>query len=227
MLALISSVLQLSHTAAQAEWNQIKSDEKVVQQKIDEYMETFKASSAAGLPPNEDDDQPKKTRGRKKKSENKVEKNKATRPGKRGRKRAHSSDYENELLNENEHNEENGNDDDEENDDDDDSNSKKAPPKIRTAAEILAKKSKAPAQDKVAKELYEINERIIQLVQVKNMGMATAEQEKQLKKLLVEQKKKSNDLKRLKAEQAAKKRYREAKKVRETSPQDKCNRSTL
>jgi len=46
------------------------------------------------------------------------------------------------------------------------------------------------------------------------MGMATAEQEKQLKKLLVEQKKKSNDLKRLKAEQAAKKRAREMKKVR-------------
>jgi hypothetical protein len=86
---------------------------------------------------------------------------------------------------------------------------------MRTAAEILAKKSKAPAQDKVSTELHEINERIIQLVQVKNMGMATSEQEKQLKKLLVEQKKKANDLKRLKAEQAAKKRYREVKKVRE------------
>jgi len=45
------------------------------------------------------------------------------------------------------------------------------------------------------------------------MGMTTNEQEKQLKKLLVEQKKKSNDLKRLKAEQAAKKRAREIKKV--------------
>jgi hypothetical protein len=86
--------------------------------------------------------------------------------------------------------------------------------KIRTAAEILAKKTKAPAQEKVTKELHEINERIIQLVQVKNMGMATNEQEKQLKKLLVEQKKKANDLKRLKAEQAAKKRYREIKKVK-------------
>jgi hypothetical protein len=49
------------------------------------------------------------------------------------------------------------------------------------------------------------------------MGMATNEQEKQLKKLLVEQKKKSNDLKRLKAEQAAKKRYREIKKVNKKS----------
>ena len=39
------------------------------------------------------------------------------------------------------------------------------------------------------------------------------EQEKQLKKLLVEQKKKTNDLKRLKAEQTAKKRAREIKKV--------------
>ena len=66
----------------------------------------------------------------------------------------------------------------------------------------------------MAKELHEINERIIQLVQVKNMGMATREQEKQLKKLLVEQKKKSGDLKRLKAEQTAKKRARETKKVK-------------
>ena len=210
----------MSHTAAQAEWNQIKTDEKVVQEKIDEYMETFKSSSAAGLSANESDDQPKKPRGRKKKSENKVEKNKTSRASKRGRKRAHSSDYENELLNETEGN---GTKEDDEESDDDESNSEKAPTKIRTAAEILAKKSKAPAQDKVSKELYEINERIIQLVQVKNMGMATSEQEKQLKKLLVEQKKKSNDLKRLKAEQAAKKRYREAKKVSGHSPQNDRN----
>ena len=90
---------------------------------------------------------------------------------------------------------------------------KKTSEKIRTAAEILAKKSRAPAQEKVSKEIHEINERIIQLVQVKNMGMATTEQEKQLKKLLVEHKKRTNDLKRLKAEQTAKKRAREIKKV--------------
>jgi hypothetical protein len=53
------------------------------------------------------------------------------------------------------------------------------------------------------------------------MGMATNDQEKQLKKLLVEQKKKSNDLKRLKAEQAAKKRYREVKKVKEKKTRGK------
>lgn len=95
----------------------------------------------------------------------------------------------------------------------DSSDFEQPPEQIRTVSEILAKKTKAPAQERVSKELHEINERIIQLVQVKNMGMATTEQEKQLKKLLVEQKKKSNDLKRLKAEQAAKKRYREVKKV--------------
>ena len=82
---------------------------------------------------------------------------------------------------------------------------------------FFAKKSRAPAQEKVSKEIHEINERIIQLVQVKNMGMATAEQEKQLKKLLVEHKKKTNDLKRLKAEQTAKKRAREIKKVYQPS----------
>lgn len=200
---------QVSHSSAQAEWNKIKSDEKLVQEKIDEYLENFRTSSASGLLNSDDPEPPKSTRGRKKKLENKIENEKPTRtPGKRGRKRAHSSDLENELINQ----------ETETNDHDDESyngetNHKKTPAKIRTAAEILAKKTKAPAQEKVSKELFEINERIIQLVQVKNMGMATTEQEKQLKRLLVEQKKKSNDLKRLKAEQAAKKRYREAKKV--------------
>lgn len=137
----------------------------------------------------------KKTRGRKKKTESSIDFEKGGRVTKRRRKRDESSDPDFEPESPA-------------------PKSAEKPEKIRTAAEILAKKTKAPAQEKVSRELHEINERIIQLVQVKNMGMATTEQEKQLKKLLVEQKKKSNDLKRLKAEQAAKKRYREIKKVR-------------
>ncbi|CAF1644201.1 unnamed protein product [Adineta ricciae] len=200
---------KISHAEAQAEWNQIKSSESRVQEKIDEYMEKFKSSSAAGLnfddkvddasvedddkDDNGDDDyepKKKKTRGRKKKGESGVDSENGGRVTKKRRKRAESSDPEFEP----------------------EEPAIKPAEKIRTATEILAKKTKAPAQDKVSKELHEINERIIQLVQVKNMGMATNEQEKQLKKLLVEQKKKANDLKRLKAEQAAKKRYREIKK---------------
>lgn len=131
---------------------------------------------------------------------------------KRRRKQAPSSDIENDLINDNEDTQDeqtqNGTTQNGE-----DSTKSKPQEKIRTAAEILAKKARAPAQDRVSKEINEINERIIQLVQVKNMGMATVEQEKQLKKLLVEHKKKTNDLKRLKAEQAAKKRAREIKKV--------------
>ena len=196
--------IQLSHTTAQAEWNKIKTDEKLVQEKIAQYLEQHQSSSPSDA---NADEQPKKTRGRKKKGETNVEREHTGRVTKRGRKRAHSSDIENEMLNDNDANDE---------DDEEAAGNKKETTKIRTAAEILAKKTKAPAQDKAAKELHEINERIIQLVQVKNMGMATVEQEKQLKKLLVEQKKKSNDLKRLKAEQAAKKRYREAKKVSST-----------
>ena len=202
--------IQLSHTTAQAEWNKIKTDEKLVQEKIAHYLEQYKSSSPLSADTNADE-QPKKTRARKKKDEKNVEREHTGRVTKRGRKRAHSSDIENEMLNDNDANDEVDDDDDEA------AGNKKEPTKIRTASEILAKKTKAPAQDKAAKELHEINERIIQLVQVKNMGMATVEQEKQLKKLLVEQKKKSNDLKRLKAEQAAKKRYREAKKVGSTS----------
>lgn len=188
----------MSHSSAQTEWNKIKTDEKLVQEKIDEYLEKSRSAGDVVESNEENQDRSKKTRGRKKKLEKTDENSKSTRATARQRKkRTHSSDLENDLINENEK----------------DDQEQTAPMKIRTAAEILAKKSKAPAQEKVTKELYEINERIIQLVQVKNMGMATVEQEKQLKRLLVEQKKKSNDLKRLKAEQAAKKRYREAKKV--------------
>ncbi|CAF3364415.1 unnamed protein product [Rotaria socialis] len=199
----------LSHTAAQTEWNEIKTDEKLVKQKIEEYLEIFNSKGESVVDQSESEPV-KKTRGRKKKSETNNQPAKEGRVGKRRRKRVRSSDIENDLINENEENEDqeienntvNGGEE----------TSKKKTEKIRTAAEILAKKTRAPAQEKVSKEIYEINERIIQLVQVKNMGMATAEQEKQLKKLLVEQKKKSNDLKRLKAEQSAKKRAREIKK---------------
>jgi hypothetical protein len=205
----------LSHTAAQAEWNEIKKDEKIVQEKIDEYLQIFNSSSASGLN-REEVEEPKITRGRKKKLETNIERENIGRVGKRSKKRTHSSDIENEILNENEKPEvEEEGDGNESTADNAEKTTKKPAEKIRTAAEILAKKSRAPAQEKVSKEIHEINERIIQLVQVKNMGMATTEQEKQLKKLLVEQKKKTNDLKRLKAEQAAKKRAREAKKVRE------------
>ncbi|CAF0879390.1 unnamed protein product [Adineta steineri] len=210
----------LSHTAAQAEWNDIKTNEITVKEKIDEYLAKFNSSSACGLDRVEIE-QPKKTRGRKKKAEPNVERESLGRVAKRRKKRAPSSEIENEIINENEKQQQQQDEEEEEEDDDEGEKTvaeeepvaaKKKPGKIRTAAEILAKKTRAPAQEKVSKEIYEINERIIQLVQVKNMGMATAEQEKQLKKLLVEQKKKSNDLKRLKAEQSAKKRAREIKK---------------
>ncbi|CAF3323023.1 unnamed protein product [Rotaria socialis] len=189
---------KISHAEAQAEWNSAKTDEKKVQQKLDEYLEKIKANGTSTMDveeenvnDNSEEKEPvKKTRGRKKKTESTIEFENGGRVTKRRRKRDESSDP----------------------DFDPASPAPKGSEKIRTAAEILAKNTKAPAQEKVSKELHEINERIIQLVQVKNMGMATAEQEKQLKKLLVEQKKKSNDLKRLKAEQAAKKRYREIKK---------------
>ncbi|CAF2310322.1 unnamed protein product [Rotaria sp. Silwood2] len=205
----------LSHTAAQTEWNQIKTNEKLVKEKIEEYLEISNTVITPTINTNENEPKTKKTRGRKKKSEINTEAENNGRVVKRRRKRAHSSDIENDLINQNEknQNEENDNtENEEETTTTTTTAAKKNAEKIRTAAEILAKKTRAPAQEKVSKEIYEINERIIQLVQVKNMGMATAEQEKQLKKLLVEQKKKSNDLKRLKAEQTAKKRAREIKK---------------
>lgn len=203
----------MSHTAAQTEWNEIKTNESLVKEKMEQYL-AKQNSSTAGDPEVPEVAPVKKKRGRKKKTADVDEEECTERVTRKRKKKAPSPDVENPIAVEDEQAEEPSADADDEIADAEPAVGKKKPEKIRTAAEILAKKTRAPAQEKVAKEIHEINERIIQLVQVKNMGMATADQQKQLKKLLVEQKKKTNDLKRLKAEQASKKRARDIKKVR-------------
>ena len=74
--------------------------------------------------------------------------------------------------------------------------------------EPLSKKIRQPAQERAYKELSSINERIASLVQVKQMGMATAENKKQLKQLMAERKKKAYELKRLQSKQRASNKYR-------------------
>ena len=78
--------------------------------------------------------------------------------------------------------------------------------------EPLAKKIRQPAQERAYKELSTINERIASLVQVKQMGLATAENKKQLKQLMVERKKKAYELKRLQSKQRASNKYRNKQK---------------
>ena len=77
-----------------------------------------------------------------------------------------------------------------------------------TRIEPLAKQKRQPAQEKAYKELSSINERLASLVQVKQMGLATEENRKQLKQLMKDRKKKAFELRRLQSKQRASNKYR-------------------
>ena len=78
--------------------------------------------------------------------------------------------------------------------------------------EPLSKQKRQPAQDKSYKELSAINERIASLVQVRQMGLATADNKKQLRQLMRDRKKKAYELKRLQSKQKASNKYRVKRK---------------
>jgi len=90
---------------------------------------------------------------------------------------------------------------------------KKAQAKAKAEKEEIDK-IKTPAQESVLKDLKEISERIANLIQVKSMGLLTAENQKTLKKLIEQKKQRTTDLKRLQSKQRASTRYRERKKRR-------------
>jgi len=78
--------------------------------------------------------------------------------------------------------------------------------------EPLPKRLRQPAQERAYKELSAINERIASLVQVRQMGLSTPENKKQLKQLMVDRKKKAYELKRLQSKQRASNKYRNKQK---------------
>ena len=74
--------------------------------------------------------------------------------------------------------------------------------------EPLTKRKRQPAQEKVYKELTEINERIASLIQVRQMGLSTAENKKQLKQLMKDRKVKAFALRSLQCRVRASNKYR-------------------
>jgi len=82
------------------------------------------------------------------------------------------------------------------------------PPLPGGPLEPLAKQKRQPAQERAYKELSSINERIASLVQVRQMGLSTPENKKQLKQLMKDRKKKAYELKRLQSKQKASNKYR-------------------
>jgi hypothetical protein len=183
-----------SHHSAQTEWNQIKKDEDLVRKKITEYLDIW---NKAGAPKTTEAKKPAPTTTNGKKGSFK----------KNTRKRIHSSDDEDPNYDPNvvepeapTFSKRKATTNEEEMDAETlakekpwiaRSNEKAAKKKAQAkaqAAKAEIDKIKTPAQESVLKDLKEISERIANLIQVKSMGLLTAENQKTLKKL-IEQKK--------------------------------------
>jgi len=198
----------------------IKWNEEYVKEKIEEYLEIF---NQLGKTLNEGlARSPSPTRS--------VEK-KIT----RGRilKKSKANDESNESTTDEE--ESNGLDDDE--DDDNGKNNKKATTKVyygKKSAPVekeidlddsaqlsiisdiplepLAEKKRQPAQERVFKELSDINQRLASLIQIRQMGLSTPENLKQYKQLVADRKKKAYELRRLQLKVRASNRYRDKRR---------------
>lgn len=88
--------------------------------------------------------------------------------------------------------------------------------RAKIEARRLAKelRIKTPAQESVLKDIKEINERIESLNQVKNMGLSTEESTLTLKRLLQQKKERTAELSLLRSKQRAGLRYRARRKQR-------------
>jgi hypothetical protein len=221
---IVVCLFKTSHHSAQAEWNQIKKDEQSVKQKISEYLQVWN-----------DAGQPELQSGTKKLSTPVNGKKITTR--RTTRKRAHSSDDEAHMddpnydpnITESVTPTFSKREASPEVDEMDAETLAKKKPWIARSAEKAAKKKaqaaakvaqveadkvKTPVQEMVLNDLKEISERIANLIQVKSMGLLTADNQKTLKKLIEQKQQRTNDLKRLQSKQRASTRYRERKKRR-------------
>ncbi len=86
------------------------------------------------------------------------------------------------------------------------------PPVPGIPLEPLSNHKRQPAQERLFKELCAINERIASLIQVRQMGLSTPENKKQLKQLIRDRDKKAFELKRLQSKQRSSNKYRIKKK---------------
>ena len=211
-------VLKASHHSAQTEWNQIKRDEELVRKKITEYLDTWNKSGATAITP--DTKKADQTNGKKGPTK------------KNTRKRTHSSEDDDPNYDPNVVESETPTFTKRKSQSIEEmdaetlakekpwiarSNAKAAKKKAQAqarAAKAESEKIKTPAQESVLKDLQEISERIANLIQVKSMGLLTAENQKTLKKLIEQKKQRTTDLKRLQSKQRASTRYRERKKRR-------------
>ncbi|CAF3356407.1 unnamed protein product [Rotaria socialis] len=228
------------HHDAQVEWNEIKSNEELVKEKIEEYLEIYNklgAPAHEGLarPPSPVNPPRKDNRGRPRKNSKNVEPNETTVTTSNKENSGEKKDNEEEEWNGLDDLDDDDDDDDEEEEEQQQEKKKKKkksyyvkkrkptdediiedPSKLAQTTggplEPLPKKIRQPAQERAYKELSAINERIASLVQVRQMGLSTPENKKQLKQLMVDRKKKAYELKRLQSKQRASNKYRNKQK---------------
>lgn len=74
--------------------------------------------------------------------------------------------------------------------------------------EPLTKRKRQPAQEQIYKELTEINDRIVSLIQIRQMGLTTDENKQQLKQLMKDRRTKAFALRRLQLRVRASNKYR-------------------
>ncbi|CAF1244319.1 unnamed protein product [Adineta steineri] len=216
-----------SHHSAQTEWNEIKKDEELVRKKITDYLDVW---NKAGATTTTNTTTTTAAATAKKSGQTNGKKG----PTKKStRKRTHSTEDEDPNYDPNVVESETptftkrANKQPTEEMDDETlakekpwiarSNAKAAKKKAQAKAQAEKEESekiKTPAQESVLKDLKEISERIANLIQVKSMGLLTAENQKTLKKLIEQKKQRTTDLKRLQSKQRASTRYRERKKRR-------------
>ncbi|CAF3380058.1 unnamed protein product [Rotaria socialis] len=217
----------------QAEWSEIKCNEEYVKEKIEEYLEIYNEFCAASTQHLE---RPTSPRAVKKRKFNHCRQGKKNRNENETNQENSENGEEDEecdiFVNFNDE------DEDDDNDDDDDdgqdgkrrnksnkkksSISKKKKPADKElmedlnnlsdlagfALKPLEKDKRHPAQQRIFNELTAINSHIASLVQVKQMGLLTPENTRQLKQLMKDRKKKAFELRRLQGRQRASNKYR-------------------
>ncbi|CAF2101870.1 unnamed protein product [Rotaria magnacalcarata] len=222
------------HQNAQMEWNEIKWNEEYVKEKIEEYLEIF---NRIGAPSNVDRSVSPRSKPSRRRAVKRAKVDPSDDAKTHGGDDENSKqDEPSNLLDDLEDDEDLDDDDDmEEEEDEEDRKKKEAskkkpfygtkkrkpipdeeliedpnnlPPVPGTPLEPLAKQKRQPAQERIFSELSAINDRIASLVQVKQMGLSTAENRKQLKQLMKDRKKKTYELRRLQSKQRASNKYR-------------------
>ncbi|CAF1291047.1 unnamed protein product [Rotaria sordida] len=226
------------HYDAQVEWNEIKWNEEYVKEKIEEYLEKyneFETPSKEGIesPLSPSFSTQSKTNRCQPKKKPKIDQSNDTINEDNNNENIIDDKQSKGFEDMDEYDLEDDDDDDEDDEEKKKKNKKKAyfirkrrtveedllfeyPIKLPSATggplEPLVKQKKTPAQERIFQTLSSINERIATLVQVRQMGLSTPENRRQLKQLIKDRKKKFFELKRLQSKQKSSTTYRVKKK---------------